>query len=172
MGLLDQFIGGGQGQGGSGLGSLVAAGALLALAAHGASRQQTNPAAPAGGGLGGLLNGMLGSQGGGPAGGLLSGLGGSAALQALLDRFSERGYGAQVSSWLGAGPNQPIQPQQVQEALGENALGQLEQQTGAPRQTLLQELASALPHVVDRASPNGQIEEGGLASLLQGLTPH
>jgi len=186
MGLLDQVLGGaGLGpQGGAqrpGLGGTVAAGVVLALlvkavrsyeASHGAmgqgrsfdpqaqsagDRAAASPTA-AQGGLGGILGGLGGMLGGGGGGlgGLLGGLGGAGALGALINQFQQKGYGQQVNSWIGHGQNQPLAPTQVADALGDDTVQALQQQTGMPRESLLAELSHLLPQAISEATPQGR----------------
>jgi uncharacterized protein YidB (DUF937 family) len=184
MGLLDGLLGGGQSQHRPGLGDTVAAGVILALlvkavrhyqASHGGQPEQSgrsfNPqseAAPQAGGIGGMLGGLgstLGGGGlagsglGGGLGGLLAGLGGAGGLGALISRFQDKGYGQQAQSWVGTGQNQPIAPHQVEDALGANAINELQQQTGVPRQQLLTELAQELPQAINEATPRGRLPQ-------------
>jgi uncharacterized protein YidB (DUF937 family) len=178
MGLLDGVMGnvGGDGRR-PGLGSTVAAGAILALLVKGVrSYQQSHPAPtegrsfdpqaqaqagqaqagqPAtGGGLGGML-------GGGGLGGLLAGLGGAGALGALISQFQQKGLGSQVNSWVGHGVNEPVAPEQLAQALGEDNISALQQQTGAPREALLSELAQHLPEAVHELTPQGRLPDDG-----------
>src|SRR5918911_5441467 len=93
-----------------------------------------------GGGLGGLAGGL---------GGLLAGLGGAGALGGLVDQFRQRGLGNQVDSWVGTGQNQPIAPEQLDQALGSDTIDQLSRQFEMPRQQLLSELSNELPGAID-----------------------
>lgn len=179
MGILDQVLGGamggGLGRGAAarkpGLGGTIAAGVILALLVK-AARQQArpNPAegrtfdpnvqhAPAqGGGLGGILGGLGGMLGGGGGlGGILGGLGGAGALGQVVSHMQQRGYGNQVNSWVGPGHNEPIAPDQLADALGDDTVHELEQETGMPRQALLSELAQVLPQAVHEATPAGRL---------------
>jgi uncharacterized protein YidB (DUF937 family) len=79
------------------------------------------------------------------------------ALQQLLSRFQQSGYAELVRSWIGTGPNQPIEPEQVRQALGPDQVNDLVNQTGLPHETLLQELARLLPTIIDRLSPKGRL---------------
>lgn len=79
-------------------------------------------------------------------------------LPGLLKQMQESGYGAQVSSWLGHGPNDPIDGQDIQNVLGNDHLQALEQQFGIPAGTVADVLAKALPAAVDHHSPDGQLE--------------
>lgn len=178
MGLLDNIIGGAIGGGmgtprrGHGIGQTVAAGVLLALLVK-AARSQARPAdgrsfEPEGqgqavpqqqGGLGGGLGGILGGLGGG-AGGLgsiLGGLGGAGALGGLIRQMQQKGYGQQVNSWVSTGPNEAIAPDQLADALGEDTVEDLQQQTGMPRQQLLADLSQVLPEAVHEVTPAGAL---------------
>lgn len=184
MGLLDGVLGGmgNQPQQSPGLGGTLAAGVVLALlvkgvrqyqASHGGAPGQSRSfdpqgsagaPSPQGGGLGGLLSsigGLGGGAGGGAAGGglggLLGGLGGAGALGALINHFTEKGFGQQASSWVGGGPNQQIAPHEVGQVLGEDTLNALQQRTGLSRDDLLSELARELPQAISEATPQGRL---------------
>jgi uncharacterized protein YidB (DUF937 family) len=188
MGLLDGVIGsmgGGRAAQKPGMGSTVAAGVVLALLVKGVrSYQQSHPATPEGrsfdpqaqgapgqaqaapggglggglsGGLGGILGGLTGAGGG--LGGLLSGLGGAGALGALVSQLQQKGLGSQVNSWVGPGHNEPVAPDQVAHALGEDNIRDLQQQTGLPRDSLLSELSQHLPEAVHELTPQGRLPD-------------
>jgi uncharacterized protein YidB (DUF937 family) len=171
MGLLDSVVSGAvrQPRGKPGLGQTVAAGVVLALLVkairqHQNAQPQTSqsPAAPPsqpqapGGGLLGGLGGLFGSGG---LSGILGGLGGSQALNRLVGQLKQRGLADQVNSWVSTGANQPLQPAQVEEALGEDAMKDLEQQTGLPRDQLRAELAQHLPEAINEATPQGRLPD-------------
>ena len=85
------------------------------------------------------------------AGGLLGGLGG------LLDRLRSAGAGPQADSWVGTGPNQPVQPRQVEAAIGEDRLAEIARQAGMSKEELLDQLSANLPNIVDRLTPQGRM---------------
>jgi uncharacterized protein YidB (DUF937 family) len=89
--------------------------------------------------------------GGDGDGGLMGGLGD------LLDKFQKAGHGQTVDSWVGKGPNQPIQPGQIGGALGQTTISDLARQAGVSEQDLLNGLAQALPGVIDKLTPNGRL---------------
>jgi len=158
MGLLDGVMGsvGGEGRR-PGLGSTVAAGAILALLVKGIRNYQQAHPAPAEGRS--FDPGQAAQPGAGGLGGLLGGLGGAGALGALVSQFQQRGLAAQVNSWIGRGPNEPVAPDQVAHALGEENVQALQQQTGAPREALLSELAQHLPDAVHELTPEGRLPD-------------
>ena len=86
-----------------------------------------------------------------PTSTVLDGLGG------LIGRLTAGGAAPQVNSWVGHGPNDPIQPGQLGGALGGNVLDQLSKSTGLSQQELLQQLATVLPQVINKLTPNGRM---------------
>jgi uncharacterized protein YidB (DUF937 family) len=127
MGLLDDVIGGALG---SKPGSGASSPIAMALMALLASR---------------MAPGAAGQQSS------LGGLGG------LLDQFRQNGFEQAVNSWIGTGQNQAISPGQLHQALGQDTVDDLAQQTGLPHDDLLSQLSKLLPGVVDKLTPNGQV---------------
>lgn len=82
-------------------------------------------------------------------------------LSGLLSKFQQNGLGAQVASWVGTGPNQPINAQHVMDALGSTQVGQMAQKFGINPQQLAGHLATMLPQVVNHLTPNGQMPASG-----------
>ena len=158
MGLLDGILGGGMRRGG-GMSPITMA--LLGLLAYktfkgkNLSEMFGGGSTPGGqaGGLSGLLQGGLGGLlGGGAAGGILSG-----GLGDLLKQFQDNGLSDKANSWVSTGENNPIQPTELERALGEERISWLMQQTGMSREDLLAGLSQELPQVVDKLTPQGRI---------------
>lgn len=168
MGLMDVLNGmqnGPRGQTAPGQGGMSPLTmALLGLLAFKAIKSVTasQPGAPAGGtavpsgaggGLGGLLQGGLGGLlGGGSAGSVLSG-----GLNDLLKQLEQGGQGDVAKSWVGAGPNKAIAPDDLANALGTDRINQLMQVSGMSRDDLLNGLSQHLPGVIDRLTPGGRV---------------
>lgn len=175
MGLLDSVLGqvlggaqqqqqpGGAAGGLEGLGALAGMGGLDALLGGNASG---GAGANAGGGLADVLGGLLANDG------QMGGLGG------LVSKFEQAGMGDVVGSWVGTGANQQISPEQVQGALGSDAISGMASKLGINAQTLLPLLASVLPLLINQLTPQGKVPEQGagnqqdlmasLSSLLRG----
>jgi uncharacterized protein YidB (DUF937 family) len=123
------------------------------------------PQAQAGGGGNALLMqivaALLANRGAG-AGQQGGGLGG---LAGLAEQFQRGGLGDAMNSWIGTGPNQPVSPDQLGGVLGNDLLGELTQRTGMGQSDLLGQLSQMLPQMVDRATPEGRIPEGGLGDI-------
>ena len=80
---------------------------------------------------------------------------------------------SQLQSWIGTGANQPVTGDQVEQSVGADTVAQVAQHAGVSADTVKSELASALPQLVDRLSPNGQLPNlGELGGLLGKLTGH
>jgi uncharacterized protein YidB (DUF937 family) len=60
-------------------------------------------------------------------------------------------------SWVSRGPNQPITPEKLGSALGEEAIRDLMEHTGMEREELLEVLSEHLPRVIDHLSPEGRL---------------
>lgn len=110
------------------------------------------PPAPIGQGAqaghGGLLDGLRGQDPGGFLGGALGG---------IVDKFKGAGHGETADSWVGTGPNKPIQPTELEAAIGADTLSSLQQRTGLSRDEILSRLSRDLPDAVDRYTPNGRL---------------
>jgi uncharacterized protein YidB (DUF937 family) len=78
-------------------------------------------------------------------------------LSDLIGKLTAGGAAPQVNSWVGPGQNQPIQPGQLGGALGQNVLNELSQRTGMSQQELLNQLAVALPQLINHLTPNGRM---------------
>ncbi len=123
--------------------------------------------------LDGLIGGMLGGMQG--SGGTLAGAGPGATqqnplvlialqllqqnggLQGVLSKFQQAGYGAQADSWVSTGQNMPISADAISQTLGHGPLGQIAQQLGMSQGDTAGGLASVLPQLIDRMTPQGQV---------------
>lgn len=154
MGLLDAF-GGRQASRGVGMSpiTLALAGLVAYRTLKGKGRLAdmlgTNGAAAASGSGAGASPGGLG--------GLLSAGGLSGGLKDLLDRFRQSGHEQTAQSWVSTGSNQPIAPHDLEHVLGEERLQWLMEQTGLPKDQLLNGLSGALPDAIDKLTPNGRV---------------
>ncbi|RWR01679.1 hypothetical protein ED28_11665 [[Pantoea] beijingensis] len=97
-------------------------------------------------------------------------------IQVLLEKFQQGGLGSVLGSWLGNGQNQAIGGHDVQSALGESDLQSLAGKLGTDKQSASDILAQLLPHLVDKASPQGEIDPQAtqnsqldLGSLVDGI---
>jgi uncharacterized protein YidB (DUF937 family) len=96
--------------------------------------------------------------------GLINNAGG---LPAILQKLQDGGLGDQVASWIGHGENQAVSGNQIQDALGDDAIAQVAQQAGVAPEHVTTGLAQLLPQIIDTLTPGGQVPENAL--LEEGL---
>lgn len=115
-----------------------------------------------------LLNSLVSSMAGGKSSGLAAllpvaldfvksypgGLGG------LLNKLQQGGLAEIVASWLGKGENLPVTGPQLRTALGDADVDRLASEAGQDADSVLSSLASVLPQVIDRLTPDGVVPEG------------
>jgi uncharacterized protein YidB (DUF937 family) len=133
----------------------------------------------------GFLDSILGGQnnpgnqpgGANPLLGVLTGLlAQSGGIQGLLNKFTQAGHGDKVSSWISPGENKSIAPEHVEQVIGQDQISSIAAKLGVDPAQASQLLAKFLPTVVDKLTPNGQLDpnadhpqslSGLLPSLLQ-----
>jgi len=104
--------------------------------------------------LDGVLGGIVGAEMATVVNGLIQKHGG---VQGIVNQFESQGLGNTVRSWVGTGPNQPVSPEQVQTALGPDAMAQLAAKLGISREELSAKLAQVLPDAIDKLTPDGVV---------------
>ena len=119
--------------------------------------------------LGGLGDASSGSTG--SLAGLASAVQAEGGLDGLLAKLNEAGLGDQVSSWIGTGANQTIDPNQLGAALGPDEVQRMSAGSGIDIAALLPMLAAFLPQIIDMLTPDGNVPDGGLNRAAQGRIP-
>ena len=110
---------------------------------------------------GGVLGNLGGLLSGASAGSVLSG-----GLGSLIERFRQNGQGQAADSWVRTGPNLPLGPDQLEQAIGPDVMNTLSQQTGLSREELLSRLTRELPAAVDKFTPDGRLPTEDEAARL------
>jgi uncharacterized protein YidB (DUF937 family) len=82
--------------------------------------------------------------------------GGQQSMNGLISTLEENGMGDQVKSWVGTGDNKPISPDQVEQVIGADKIGQAAQAAGMSPEEAKKDLSQILPALVDQATPQGQ----------------
>ena len=97
-------------------------------------------------------------------------VGDTGGLGSLMGAFQKQGLGDMLSSWISTGPNPAISADQVTKVLGSGVVKQFAAKAGVPHQEAGGLLASLLPVVIDKLTPEGKMPEtSGLESALGGL---
>ena len=148
-GLLSSLVSGG------GLGSILGTG----VGAGAGSQMGGGAGSILGSGLGALIPALL------PAIlGMLGGKGsptqsGQTGMHQLVDNMNANGLGDIAHSWVGAGPNQAITPDQVQQVVTPDLLAELSAKFGLPQDQVNSTVAAILPNVVNHLTPDGTLPE-------------
>ena len=91
-------------------------------------------------------------------------------LSGLVQTFQQKGLGDVVSSWVGTGANLPVSADQIQQTLGGDVVAQLARAAGLTHDGAADQIAQALPQLVDHATPQGALPAAGedpFGSLLK-----
>jgi uncharacterized protein YidB (DUF937 family) len=82
-------------------------------------------------------------------------------LNGLIQQFKEKGAGEVIGSWVGNGENQAISPSTLHDVLGPEALNSLAAKAGLQPDRATGLLAQVLPHVINTATPQGEVPADG-----------
>ncbi len=124
--------------------------------------------------LGNLIGGLTGGDDSGNKKDLLSNVvsmvGGQEGLQNLVGQLSKGGLGSAVQSWIGTGTNEAVSGTEIEQALGKEQVSQIANQAGVSNDEASSGLASMLPSLIDKISPDGKLPSGDqLNDVLGGL---
>jgi len=118
----------------------------------GNSSEGTNPNA-----MGGILEMLTG--------------GGTGGIQGLIKKLTDGGLGNIVKSWISTGKNDPVEPTQLQNALGSDMMGQFASKMGVSESDAASHLSKLLPTVIDKLTPDGKLPEsdnmGNIEDMLK-----
>ncbi|HSS69482.1 MAG TPA: YidB family protein [Casimicrobiaceae bacterium] len=90
-------------------------------------------------------------------------------LPGIIGKFQQAGLGQQAGSWVGTGQNMPITADQLQQVLGSGQIGEIAQQLGLTHGEASSGIAQALPQLIDKLTPTGQISADHGDMLKQAL---
>lgn len=110
--------------------------------------------------LGRSGGGMLARLAGGPMLAIIIGmLQKQGGLGGILDKFRGAGLGQKADSWVGTGPNQALNPDEVERALGPEELQQIADKTGMTVEQVRAKLAESLPEIINHVTPDGAVPD-------------
>ncbi len=120
---------------------------------------------------GAVLGKVLGGNAGGMAAIAMQLLNSSGGIGGLLDKFKGAGLGEAAASWVGKGENQAISADQITSALGSSQIAEMAAKFGISPEVLSSQLAEHLPGVIDKATPDGEVnaDSGNLLSSILGM---
>lgn len=79
-------------------------------------------------------------------------------VTALLTRFEQAGLGDQAQAWVN-GDHQPISGSQIDQVFSDSEINDWAAKLGTDPDKMRSVLAEALPHAVDHATPNGEVQD-------------
>ena len=130
--------------------------------------------------LGSLVRMFLDRSGGGMLAKILSGpmlgavlgmIQSGGGLGALLARFKGAGLADKADSWVGTGPNTPLNADELERALGPDELWQVADQPGMSVDAVREQLAAGLPEVVNHLTPDGSVpDDDAVGAMIQKLS--
>jgi uncharacterized protein YidB (DUF937 family) len=94
---------------------------------------------------------LFGAAGTGGVGGLATG------LQSMMSQFQASGLGEKFKSWVGSGENLPISKEQISSVFDGAKLKEMATSAGISVDAIKEKLATFLPGLVDKLTPNGQM---------------
>jgi uncharacterized protein YidB (DUF937 family) len=80
-------------------------------------------------------------------------------LSGLMQSFHDKGLGGVMSSWVATGQNLPITADQIQHVLGSEQVKELAAKAGISPDLASSSLATMLPSLIDKLTPNGQMPD-------------
>ncbi|MER6392025.1 YidB family protein [Streptomyces sp. NPDC001523] len=119
-----------------------------------------------GGGGGNILGALLGALTGGGGGAQAAG-GGNNPLGGLMDMLTKSGLVDQAQSWVGTGENKAVTGAQIAEALPNETLQKVAEQTGVSPEHAADQIAQSLPRAVDKLTPDGSLPSGSLEDIIR-----
>jgi len=122
----------------------------LLKGSQGQSEGTSNPNA-----MGGILEMITGS--------------GTGGIHGLVNKLTAGGLGGIVSSWIGKGKNEPVEPDQLQNALGRDEIEKYAARMGVSPSEAAAHLSKTLPTVVDKLTPDGKLPESDDSNSIQDM---
>jgi uncharacterized protein YidB (DUF937 family) len=88
-------------------------------------------------------------------------------LSGLINKFEMGDLGEIISSWIGTGENLPVSGDQMIRALGSDKIKEIAAGLGISNAEAANGLASVLPSLIDKLTPQGKLPDGN--SIEQAL---
>lgn len=92
-------------------------------------------------------------------------------LGGILSKFQEGGLADVAASWVGKGDNASVSSNQITDVLGSGAIADMAAKFGISPDMLSSQLAEHLPGVVDKMTPDGEVNDnsGDLLGTVLGM---
>lgn len=114
---------------------------------------------------GAVIGNMLGGDKGGMANIAMEMFQQNGGLGGLVSKLNDGGLAEQAASWIGSGDNLPVSADQLSSIFGNDMIAGLAEKAGISPDILTGQLAEHLPGVVDKMTPDGEVNDNS-ADLL------
>ncbi len=120
---------------------------------------------------GAVIGNMLGGDKGGMAKIAMEMFNQNGGLGGLLTKFNDGGLADVAGSWVGQGDNIPVSSNQITDILGSDMVANMAEQFGISPDILSGQLAEHLPGVIDKMTPDGEVNDksGDLLGTVLGM---
>lgn len=78
-------------------------------------------------------------------------------IEGVLAKLKEGGLADIATTWVGNGKNAPVSSNQITDALGADTISEIAGKFGLSPDMLSGQLAEHLPNVIDKMTPNGEV---------------
>lgn len=82
-------------------------------------------------------------------------------MDGLVSKFQSKGLGDVVQSWISSAPNKSVTADQIMNVFGPSMIQRVSSKVGMTPESLSQQVATYLPLLVDKLTPNGTIPHEG-----------
>lgn len=90
-------------------------------------------------------------------------------IEVLIQKFHQGGLGEILTSWLSNGSNKTVSGGEIQSAFGQQNLQSLADKLGTDIPGASAALAEVLPQLVDKISPQGEVQDEATAKVHNDL---
>jgi uncharacterized protein YidB (DUF937 family) len=92
-------------------------------------------------------------------------------IAGLADKFQNGGAGELFASWVGTDKNEPITSDQITKVLGNSQLQEIATKLGIDTTAATEFIATNLPVLIDKLTPDGKVESNPTALPPTALPP-
>jgi uncharacterized protein YidB (DUF937 family) len=125
--------------------------------------------------LGNLLNNITGAKATGSDSNAISsifellGQNQIGGLEGLVSKMTNGGLGNIINSWISTGKNESISSNQISNILGSDVIGQVASKLGLSHDAAASKIATYLPTIVDKLTPNGTVPSSVPSGNIQDI---
>lgn len=108
--------------------------------------------------IAGAVLGKLGGEEGNMAQAAIDLFNQNGGVEGIVEKFKQGGLAEEAASWVGTGANMTVTPEQVASVLGDGEIASLAAKFGLTPDFISNKIAEHLPNIVDKLTPNGQVD--------------